>query len=225
MQSEVTKMLLEKMAGFFEARLAGYEEHMLKNIESAEEFYPFTAEQLPRFPGAALLDLGCGTGLELRWYYAINPTAQITGIDLSAGMLAALRETYRQKAPRLICGSYFDVPFGEAVFDAAVSVESLHHFTQAEKLPLYAKLYQSLKPGGCFVLTDYFALSDDEETCHRQTLEALKKAQGLREGEFYHYDTPLTVAHEIQALEAAGFQNIEILGSWGATHTIKAVKL
>ena len=31
-------MQLEKMDAFFEARLVGYEEHMLKNIQSAEEF-------------------------------------------------------------------------------------------------------------------------------------------------------------------------------------------
>ena len=218
-------MRLEKMDAFFEARLVGYEEHMLKNIDSAEVFYPFTAEQLPAFPEAAVLDLGCGTGLELRWYYEKNPTAQITGIDLSAGMLDALRETYGEKEPKLICGSYFDVPFGENCFDAAVSVESLHHFTQVQKVPLYAKLYRSLMPGGYFVLTDYFALSEEEERLHRQTLETLKKEQGLREEDFYHYDTPLTVAHEMQALKTAGFQTVEILGFWGATHTLKAVKL
>jgi tRNA (cmo5U34)-methyltransferase len=168
--------------------------------------------------------LGCGTGLELRWYYEKNPTARITGIDLSTGMLEALRETYRENAPKLICGSYFDVPFGEEIFDGAVSVESLHHFTQAEKLPLYAKLCRSLKRGGYFILTDYFAFSEEEERLHRQTLEHLKKEQNLPEDAFYHYDTPLTVAHEIQALEAAGFQTIEILGQWGPTFTLKAVK-
>ena len=39
--------MLEKMSDFFEARLDGYDEHMMTNIESANEFYPFTAKQLP----------------------------------------------------------------------------------------------------------------------------------------------------------------------------------
>ena len=39
--------MLEKMTDFFEARLDGYDEHMLTSIESAVEFYPFTAKQLP----------------------------------------------------------------------------------------------------------------------------------------------------------------------------------
>ena len=217
-------MQLERMGAFFEARLAGYEEHMLKNIDSAEEFYPFTAENLPDTSGAKILDLGCGTGLELRWYFLNNPSAAITGIDLSAGMLEALKRTYPDKKLHLICASYFDVPFGEGVFDAAVSVESLHHFTKGEKIPLYEKLRHSLKPGGYFILTDYFSLSDGEEQMHQQNLQVLKQEQGISDNGFYHYDTPLTVEHEKEALFAAGFAKVEILQNWGATYTLKAVR-
>ena len=217
-------MQLEKMDAFFAARLQGYEEHMLKNIDGAAEFYPFTARQLPQTPGAAVLDLGCGTGLELRWYYPLNPTAKVTGIDLSQDMLDALRRQYAQYQPNLLCGSYFDIPLGENCFDGAVSVESLHHFTGEEKLPLYQKLYKSLKPGGSFILTDYFAESDFTEQLYRQTLLALKKAQNLRSDVFYHYDTPLTVDHERNLLLEAGFDRVEILRNWGATYTLEARK-
>ena len=218
-------MRLEKMDAFFEARLTGYEDHMLKNIHGAEEFYPFTAAALPDAPGAEILDLGCGTGLELRWYFRRNPSAAITGIDLSAGMLEALEKTYPDKKLHLICGSYFDVPFGKEAFDGAVSVESLHHFTLEEKIPLYAKLHDSLKPGGYFVLTDYFSLSDGEEKLHRQALLSLRQAQDLPEDVLYHYDTPLTVEHERQALLSAGFAAVEVLKNWGATYTLKALRI
>ena len=216
--------MLEKMSDFFEARLDGYDEHMMTAIESADEFYPFTAKQLPTFPDSHVLDLGCGTGLELAEYYRLCPSAKVTGIDLSGGMLAELKRKFADKDLQLIHGSYFDVPFGENVFDVAVSVESLHHFTKAEKTPLYAKLRIALKENGYFILTDYFALSDDEERMHRQTLNALKAEQGIADNEFYHYDTPLTVRHEAEALTEAGFASVEVLGSWGATYTIKAVK-
>ncbi len=33
-------MLLERMNNFFAARLDGYDEHMMSNIEGAQEFYP-----------------------------------------------------------------------------------------------------------------------------------------------------------------------------------------
>ena len=216
--------MLERMSEFFEKRLDGYDEHMLTNIEAAREFYPFTAECLPKADGCRVLDLGCGTGLELEYYFALNPTARVTGIDLSQGMLDALSAKLESENVTLVCGSYFDTPLGENVFDAAVSVESLHHFTQKEKVPLYERLCKAIKNGGYFILTDYFALSNEEEQTHRDILAALKKEQGITDGEFYHYDIPLTVAHEIEALTAAGFFSVEVLSNWGATYTLKAKK-
>ena len=215
--------MLEKMGAFFETRLDGYDAHMMTNIESAEEFYPFTARCLPGEPGAKILDLGCGTGLELGEYFALNPTAVVPGIDLAAGMLRALEKKFPDREIKLICGSYFDVPFGEG-FDGAVSVESLHHFTQEEKIPLYRKLHDALKPGAAFILTDYFSLSDAEEHHHRAELLRLKAEQGITDQEFYHYDTPLTTQHEIEALLEAGFKTVEILGNWGQTFTLRARK-
>ena len=213
--------MLEKMDAFFEARLVGYEEHMLNNIEGAAEFYPFTAKLLPN---GHILDLGCGTGLELNWYFSANPTAKVTGIDLSEKMLAELARKFPDRDLELIQGSYFDLPLGENRFDGAVSVESLHHFTKAEKIPLYTRLHDALKPGTAFILTDYFARDEEEEQALRGELLRLKKAQGIAEVEFYHFDTPLTVEHEMEALTAAGFTKIEILGRWAATCTLRAVK-
>ena len=216
--------MLEKMSDFFEARLNGYDEHMLTNIESSTVFYPFTAKQLPTTENCQVLDLGCGTGLELQEYYLLNPSARVTGIDLSQGMLNELKRKFSDKNITLILGSYFDVPLGKKIFDAAVSVESLHHFTKEEKVALYSKLYTALKDNGYFVLTDYFSLSDNEERLHRQNLITLKMEQGITDDAIYHYDTPLTVQHETEALLEAGFSDIKVLNHWGATFTIKAVK-
>ena len=216
--------MLEKMNEFFNKRLDGYDEHMMTNIESSDVFYPFTADCLPKTAGAKILDLGCGTGLELEHYFRLNPSAKITGIDLTESMLNALKNKFPEKELTLICGSYFDVPFDENTFDAAVSVESLHHFTKEEKIPLYRKLYKALKDGGCFILTDYFALTDEDEQAFRNELLRLKKEQGIDDNEFYHYDTPLTVEHETEALLEAGFSSVEVLNNWGATFTIKANK-
>ena len=216
--------MLEKMSDFFEARLDGYDEHMLTEIECATEFYPFTAGALPCAEKSCILDLGCGTGLELEEYFKLCPSAVVTGIDLSEKMLASLKNKFKDKNINLIVGSYFDTELGNEVYDGAVSVESLHHFTKSEKIPLYSKVHKALKKGGYFVITDYFALSDEEEAMHRQTLLGLKAEQGIFDNDFYHYDTPLTVNHESEALKEAGFSSVEVLNSWGATYTIKAVK-
>ena len=216
--------MLEKMNDFFNKRLDGYDEHMMTTIESSDVFYPFTADCLPNTAGAKIIDLGCGTGLELEHYFRLNSSAKITGIDLTESMLNALKNKFPEKELTLICGSYFDVPFDENAFDAAVSVESLHHFTKEEKIPLYTKLFKALKDGGYFILTDYFALTDEDEQTFRNELLRLKKEQGIDDNEFYHYDTPLTVEHETEALLQAGFSSVEVLNNWGATFTIKANK-
>lgn len=168
--------------------------------------------------------MGCGTGLELEEYYSLNPSARVTGIDLSPAMLSALKNKFTDKNITLISGSYFDAPFGESVFDAAVSVESLHHFTKEEKILLYAKLRGALKDGGYFILTDYFSPTDEYELLCRHNLTALKNEQGITDNEFYHYDTPLTVKHETEALLESGFSSVRTLNSWGATYTLKAVR-
>ena len=95
---------------------------MINTIDGANEFYKFTAAQLPTKPESEILDLGCGTGLELEEYFLLNP-------DLSDAMLKSLAAKFPDKKLHLICGSYFDVPLGCEKFDSAVSVESLHHFT------------------------------------------------------------------------------------------------
>ena len=213
---------LEKMELFFAARLNGYDEHMKKNIEGAEEFYPFTASLLPKQSGAKVLDLGCGTGLELEEYFQINSRAEVTGIDLSEDMLGALQKKFPGKSITAVCGSYFDVPLGDDVFDAVVSVESLHHFTLEQKTGLYQKVYAALKCNGYFVLTDYFAESEDLEQTYFETFQKLKQRQGLSQNGFYHYDTPLTVQHETEALRSAGFSAVKVMKHWGATYTLLA---
>ena len=214
--------MLESMTDFFAARLEGYDEHMRRDIEGASDFYAYTAALLPADPGAKVLDLGCGTGLELEELFALNPSARVTGIDLSAEMLDALRAKFPDRGIALIVGSYFDVPLGEGAFDAAVSVESLHHFPAEMKLDLYRKLRAALRPGGRFVLTDYFAESEALEEEYFRELARLRREQRIPEDVFVHYDTPLTVEHEADVLRRAGFADVRALKCWGSTWTVLA---
>ncbi len=215
-------MKLERMDDFFAARVEGYDEHMRTMIEGASGFYAYTASLLPMEKGARVLDLGCGTGLELEEYFRLNPKADVTGIDLSEAMLNALKKKLPDRRIHLIVGSYFDVPFGENAYDAAVSVESLHHFPAGQKEALYRKLHAALRDEGLFVLTDYFAESEELEKEYFRNLQLLKEAQGLPDDGLFHYDTPLTADHEMQVLRQAGFADVRILKEWGTTFTLLA---
>ena len=218
-------MTLEKMDDFFAARIDGYDEHMKREIEGASGFYAYTASLLPAAGGSRVLDLGCGTGLELEEYFRLNPGAAVTGIDLSEAMLNALKAKFPGKKLDLVRASYFDAPLGKGLYDAAVSVESLHHFPAEMKASLYEKLHWALAENGVFVLTDYFAESEEAEKEYFRDLAALKKEQGLSDDVFYHYDTPLTVGHETDVLRRAGFRDVRIMKRWGeSTYTVLANK-
>lgn len=212
---------LEEMENFFSARLGDYEEHMMhwkKLYEWMGELVPDQTEKL--------LDLGCGTGLELDEIFRHHPDIEVTGVDLSSDMLAKLREKHLDKKLNLIVADYFQQPLGTACYDAAVSFETLHHFTAEKKLSLFRKLYQSLKPGGIYLEADYFADDNEWEEFLFAECDRRRKKWGISEDVFVHFDTPLTLEHELELLKEAGFSEVCVLGTAEGDDTpmIRAVK-
>lgn len=222
--TKAMEMKPEQMGAFFDRRPGGYEQHQLSCIESAAEFYPLSAALLPTAPDSAVLDLGCGTGPKPDAYFRQNPDAAVTGIDPADGMLAVLRKKHPNRRLTLIHGSYFDVPFPQGAFDAAISVESLHHFTMEQKIALYQKLLPALKQNGYLILTDYVADNEQAEAEGFVKLAELKRAQGIVDNGLYHFDTPLTIEHETEALLRGGFAKITLVRRWAATCLLKSEK-
>ena len=187
-------MLLEEMSSFFNSRVDGYEEHMMKEADGADKYYVETAKLIPTTAGLKLLDLGCGTGLELDEILKINPSIQVTGIDLAVSMIEKLNQKHAAKKNQLnlIVANYFEYDFGENEFDVALSVQTLHHFTHEEKIKLYKRIYTSLKQDGFYIEADYMAPTQAyEDFCFAENKRILAEL-GIKEG-FYHYDTPCTV--------------------------------
>lgn len=199
-------MKLEEMSEFFAARLSEYDEHMLTCVEGCREGYTEMARLVPD-KAKTLLDLGCGTGLELSEIFKRIPEIEVTGIDLTKEMIEKLREKYPDKKLDLICGDYFTVPFG-ADFDCAVSFQTMHHFRKDKKLELYKKIFAALSSTGIYIECDYMVMSQDLEDLYFSEYERLKKEQGLSQDKFFHYDTPCTVDNQISLLKEAGFKDV-----------------
>lgn len=199
---------MERMDEFFAARADTYEEHMLNNVTGSREAYKEMARLIPD-RCSNLLDLGCGTGLELDEIFKVKPHLRVTGIDLTQAMLDKLSIKHGNKNLRLICGSYFDVPFGKGEYDCAVSFQTLHHFTKLKKAGLYRKLYESLRHGGVYIECDYMVIRQEEEELCLSECSRLRAEQGIPEDEFYHYDTPCTVDNQLKLLRDAGFDKVE----------------
>ncbi len=190
----------EEMAAFFGARLDIYDRVHLSHWP---EEYARIADYFDEGT-ASLLDIGCGTGLELQSLFARFPALAVTGIDLSRPMLARLEAKYPGRNIRLVCDDYFRCPFGSG-YDAALSFETLHHFPPADKERLFKKLFDALRPGGLYTECDYVACCDEEEALCRAHADRRRAAAGVPSGTFLHIDTPLTLAHETGLLTRAGF--------------------
>ncbi len=99
------------------------------------------------------LDLCCGTGAGMDVLGQVC-RERVTGIDLSAGMLAEGRagERVTAGAPRTewVRADARALPFGP-VFDLAVSFGAFGHFLPRERPGLFAQVHSVLRPGGRFV--------------------------------------------------------------------------
>ena len=198
---------LEAMGAFFDSRISEYEDHM----SPWQKHYEWMAQLLPS-NAETLLDLGCGSGLELDPIFLRSPILRVTVLDLSEEMLALLKRKHPQRALTLVQADYFCHDFGEGRFDSAVPFETLHHFTSEKKTSLFSRLCRSLKPGGVYLECDYIARTQAIEDLVFAECARRRRRDGIPGDVFVHFDTPLTLEHEMDAMKQAGFSRVELVG-------------
>jgi SAM-dependent methyltransferase len=96
-------------------------------------------------PAARILDAGCGSGrnmVELARY------GGVTGIELSETSVALAR---RRGAGEVISGSVLEMPFADASFDLAVSLDVIEHLE--DDLTALRELRRTVAPGGALLVT------------------------------------------------------------------------
>jgi len=209
-------MAIEQMNTFFTARVEGYDDHMLNEVNGCKAGYKKMSELIPE-SAVSLLDLGCGTGLELDEIFKIKPTIKVTGIDLTKAMLDKLKQKHPDKNLTLINDSYFDWEFGTNNYDVAISFQTMHHFSHSDKIKLYTKIYKSLKTNGKYIECDYMVLEQKDEDFYYAKNERLRKEQNIPDGEFYHYDTPCTIENQINMLLKSSFTKVQMV--WRSENT------
>lgn len=218
--NEVRDTPVEEMTDFFAKRISEYENVHLNHLP---EEYAHIASFFKHAPGT-LLDIGCGTGLELDAVYKRFPDVKITGIDLSQEMVEKLQKKYKDKKLETIIADYFEYPFGENKYDAALSFETLHHFKYEKKQLIYNKLFQAIKHGGYYIECDYMACCEEEEKLCLEQYQYRRKKYKIPDNIFIHIDIPLTLSHQTTLMKNAGFQNVNVLYQNGSTVIIRAEK-
>jgi malonyl-CoA O-methyltransferase len=94
-----------------------------------------------------VLDAGCGKGRFARALLERNPSARITGLDLSEEMVRMAPHRINR-----VAGSMNELPLANSAFDAVYATESLEHAVDIERA--VAELCRVLKPGGKLAIID-----------------------------------------------------------------------
>lgn len=111
-------------------------------------------------PGATVVDVGCGSGLEA--VYLATEGFRVLGIDLSPSALArARRRGLEQPVEAAWCvGRARTLPLGDETVDLLLDRGCFHLLEPETRPPYAAELARILRPGGLFLLRG--ARQDDE---------------------------------------------------------------
>ena len=100
--------------------------------------------------GAQVLDIGCGSGWATRLLAESAMNGSVTGIDISDEMIRVARDASLSfPNTDFQVASAEQLPFDDAEFTCAFSMESLYYYANIPKA--LAEIRRVLRPGGLFV--------------------------------------------------------------------------
>ena len=207
--------------------------------------YPRWADYIQRHfarldrPVGKVLDLCCGTGSLTR--ELTGRGYAVTGVDLSAEMLAIAEEKCRSldPRPRFFCQSMENLRLPERVDACVCCLDSVNYVLKPQKLQkAFRRVYDVLEPGGLFLFdadtpeklesmdSQVFLDETEREFCvwrgeyssRRRVcsfwMDIFRKESGnlWRRGEELHEEYAYTMAELSSYLEQAGFARIKQYG-------------
>ncbi|HSU17085.1 MAG TPA: methyltransferase domain-containing protein [Longimicrobium sp.] len=148
--------------------------------------------------GAAVLDIGCGTGEHLKAMRERGLT--VTGLEPAPNMRAAAQRT--NPGVQIVDGSVLALPFPDNSFDFLIATEVLRYFDRKDIRRAYAEMLRVLKPGGrmFFTMVNLFAL--DMFNLHYAVRRVAAKALGRTGPVPTEFVTPGEVRRELLELGA-----------------------
>lgn len=116
-------------------------------------------------PGDSVLDLGFGTGIIEEMIFQRIPTAHVVGVDSSPAMMARAHERLTPFASQfraIECDLSALETLEIEPCRFIISVQALHHLTDAQMQLAYRRIYNLLTPDGVFLLLDRIAAPSAE---------------------------------------------------------------
>lgn len=140
-----------RLQSYYAARAAEYDRIYLKperqaDLRAIERWLP------PKFAGARVLEVACGTGY---WTRFIAPAAaRVLALDAAAETLAIANARVPADKVQFVLGDAYALPQGAGRFDAAFAGFWFSHVPRARRRDFLLGLAARLEPGAKVVLLD-----------------------------------------------------------------------
>jgi len=194
----------DKFQRFYESDQTPYDSGFSYGRHLISKYFSPVLNELPE--GAAILDVGCGTGNHLLELLRLG--FQARGIEPSAQMRRHAESKLPQGTVRP--GTILKLPFANETFDFVYAIEVLRYLDQDDNKVGLKEVFRVLKPGGIFFGTfvNQYALDGFAIVVGlRKVLEIL-----LKKPRTYHteFETPGKLAKTFHAI---GFRELETHGT------------
>ena len=169
-----------------------------------------------------VLDIGCGAGNYTLKMLSKVPNLECTLVDLSQNMLDKAFERVSEVTTakvEIIQGDIRDIELPKKHYDIILAGAVLHHLREDSDWEMvFQKLFESLTPGGCFLISDL--LIQDNEAVNRLTWKMYANYLKQLGGEEYQQkvfdyiekeDTPRSMTYQLDLMKKVGFSSVEIL--------------
>ncbi|MDR1375309.1 MAG: class I SAM-dependent methyltransferase [Holosporaceae bacterium] len=117
-------------------------------IENLKKYCPILSNS---DGGGAIIEIGCSSGILLRYLWQSFPCTQIVGTDIISKTLHRIsKELEKENIPTpLLCFDVTDCPLANDSYDAVIALNVLEHIKDHERA--VEEIHRILKPGGVFV--------------------------------------------------------------------------
>jgi ubiquinone/menaquinone biosynthesis C-methylase UbiE len=159
--------------------------------------------ELPQ--GAAILDVGCGTGEHLK--RALGHGLKPSGVEPAPAMLAAARRGVPDA--RIEDGVATRLPFADSRFDAVIMIEVLRYLDRSDIEVALREARRVLRPGGKLLVTLVNRWALDGFYVHQRLRQLMKHSSFNETNPFCLFHTPASAR---RMLEQAGFSNVRTAG-------------
>lgn len=170
-------------------------------------------------PNTRIYDLGCSLGaasLSMR-HRLTQEGCEIFSVDNAAAMIDRLDKILQRDNSKIpvqtVCADIQDLEVNNA--SVAVMNFTLQFIPLADRKNIMAKIFNGLNDGGCFILSEKLAFSEDENEIQINLHHAFKKSNGYSDLEIAQKRSalenvliPETKETHIQRLKETGFTQV-----------------